>query len=218
MEIQKRIISELKNPKFLDLGFLYSDEALKDALVLLRDLLAQERQSFAVLLRTPKEEITFDTFEDEGLLDYYWSLLNHLKSVDDSPKIRKIIETFRPELQEFSHEVSYSKPYYEMLVYCFHHTDLDKEQKRSLSLRIERFESRGIHLAEKEQTDLKDLNQELSKLAETFSNNILDDEAEFEYVIEDVESIKELPADILSQAKGAYQSKYPDTKKDAYLF
>eukprot|EP00493_Phyllostaurus_siculus_P013299 UN13496 len=47
------------------------------------------------------KKFTFDSFEDEGLLDYYWSLLNHYQNVNNNDQMRKIIEDFRPELQDF---------------------------------------------------------------------------------------------------------------------
>jgi Zn-dependent oligopeptidase len=92
-------------------------------------------------------------------LDYYWSLLNHLENVDSNEKVRKIIETFRPKLQDFSNEVAYNKKYFEKLVYVdtminkrlnqkisddeknFQNSDLE-EQKRIMYLRIKAYKDR----------------------------------------------------------------------------
>jgi len=45
-EIIQKIRSELKNPHFPNLKFLYSEEVLSVALELLRELLAEERRDF----------------------------------------------------------------------------------------------------------------------------------------------------------------------------
>jgi Zn-dependent oligopeptidase len=41
----------------------------------------------------------------------------------------------------------------------------------------------------------------LSKLSEKFENNIIDDQGQFEYLIEDFEIIKDLPVDVLKNTK-----------------
>lgn len=62
-------------------------------------------------------------------------------------------------------------------------------------------------MPEEEKNKLKELNKIGAELSNTFSNNIVDDEATFEYLIEDFEIIKELPEDVLSQAKAAAEQK-----------
>ncbi|MGB2110964.1 MAG: hypothetical protein ACPHY8_03645 [Patescibacteria group bacterium] len=95
------IIQELKKSEFPDLAFLFSSDALEFAAEILKELLEIDKKEFEELLAKPNEEITFDSFEDEGLLDYYWSLLNHYQNVNNNDQMRKIIEDFRPELQDF---------------------------------------------------------------------------------------------------------------------
>lgn len=220
INLKQKIISELNKDSFPDLALIYSSESLDLSLEILRELLWEEKQKFRELLKTKKEDINFDLFEDEGILDHYWSLLNHYSSVESWDKIRKIIEEFRPELQDFSHEVSYSKKYFEMLLFCQDNSKLDDDQKRSLYLRIKAFKDRGIDLEKEDQDKLKKINKRLSKLSHNFTNNVIDDEWSFEFIIDDFESIKDLPKDVLESAKNLYKEKYKnkDSKKDAWLF
>ena len=208
------IIQELKKSEFPDLAFLFSSDALEFAAEILKELLEIDKKEFEELLAKPNEEITFDSFEDEGLLDYYWSLLNHYQNVNNNDQMRKIIEDFRPELQDFWNYVTYNKNYYEKTKYCFENCDLNADQKRALEIRLKWFKDSGIDLPEEEKNKLKELNKIWAKLSNDFSNNIVDDEATFEYIIENFEVIKDLPEDILNNAKKAAEEK----NKPGYLF
>ncbi len=212
--MKDKIIQELKKSEFPDLAFLFSQWALEIAPEILKELLEIDKKEFEELLAKPNEEITFESFEDEGLLDYYWSLLNHYQNVNNNDQMRKIIEDFRPELQDFWNYVTYNKNYYEKTKYCFENCDLNADQERALEIRLKGFKDSGIDLPEEEKNKLKELNKIWAKLSNDFSNNIVDDEATFEYIIEDFEVIKDLPEDILNNAKKAAA----DKNKSGYLF
>ena len=212
--MKDKIIQELKKSEFPDLAFLFSQWALEVAPEILKELLEIDKKEFEELLAKPNEEITFESFEDEGLLDYYWSLLNHYQNVNNNDQMRKIIEDFRPELQDFWNYVTYNKNYYEKTKYCFENCDLNADQKRALEIRLKWFKDSGIDLPEEEKNKLKELNKIWAKLSNDFSNNIVDDEATFEYIIENFEVIKDLPEDILNNAKKAAEEK----NKSGYLF
>jgi len=99
-------------------------------------LLQQEKTEFEDFINISNDKITFDSFDDEGLLDYYWSLLNHYQNVNNTDSMRKIIDEFRPTLQDFGNYVAFNKNLYEKTVYCHENCDLDQDQKRALELRI----------------------------------------------------------------------------------
>jgi hypothetical protein len=99
--LKEKVLNELNNVGFPDLKFLYSEQVLDISLEVLEELLEIDKKNFEDLLETPKTKLIFDSFEDDSLLDYFWSLLNHLKSVNSSNKIRNIIEIFRPKIEKF---------------------------------------------------------------------------------------------------------------------
>jgi len=142
MNLKERIINELKNKNFPDLKFLFSSEVLEIATEILESELENEKVKFEDFLKLENYSLTFDSFEDESILDYFWSLLNHLENVETSDKLRDIIENFRPKLQDFSNEVAYSKPYFEKLEYVNNNVSLDSEQKRIMDLRIKSYKDR----------------------------------------------------------------------------
>lgn len=212
MTIKEKVIKELDKKEFPDLKLLFSEDVLDISLEILKDFLEEERKMFSDFLLKDNSEINFDSFEEDTNLDYFWSLLNHLDNVDSSEKTRNIIEEFRPLLQDFSNEVAYSKEYFEKLVYVFENTNLNNEEKRILEKRIKAFKDRWIDLEKEKQDRLKFLNKELSNLSDKFSNNIVDEEKDYEYLITDFEIIKNLPSDVLEIAKKAWE------EKGGYLF
>lgn len=214
IKISKQIMNQLRKDGFPDLELLYSEESLAIAPMILNKLLQQEKTEFEDFIQMSNEKITFESFDDEGLLDYYWSLLNHYQNVNNDDVMRKIIDDFRPTLQDFGNYVAYNENLYEKTLYCYENCDLNKDQKRALELRIKDFQDRGINLSEEEKNKLKELNKIWSELSNNFSNNILDDEATFEYLIEDFEVIKDLPEDVLNKAKKTAEEK----EKTGYLF
>lgn len=214
VKISKQIVNQLRKDWFPDLGLLYWEEALALAPRILESLLQQEKTEFEDFIKMSNEKIRFESFDDEGLLGYYWSLLNHYQNVNNDDTMRKIIDDFRPTLQDFWNYVAYNQNLYEKTVYCYENCELNNDQKRALELRIKDFKDRGINLSEEEKNTLKELNKVWSELSNNFSNNIVDDEATFEYIIEDSEVIKDLPEDVLKKSKNAAEAK----EKKWYLF
>ena len=208
MNLKERVINELKNKNFPDLKFLFSSEVLDLALQIFEEELEKEKIKFDDFLNKENISLTFDSFEDDSVLDYFWSLLNHFESVESSDELRNIIETFRPKLQDFSNEVAYNKAYFEKLKYVNNNVSLDLEQKRIMDLRIKSYKDRWIDLPLEKQDEIKKINKKLWVLSDKFTNNIVDDEKTFEYLITDFELIKDLPKEVLEVAKDAWKDKW----------
>lgn len=212
MDLKEKVLFELEKNEFPDLSFLFSKEVLDIALDILEQELETEKQKFKKLLAIENKDLNFESFEEESKLDYFWSLLNHLDSVDWSDKSRKIIEDFRPKLQDFWNEVAYNKDLFEKYIYIQENCDLDEEQKRIMYLRIKSFKDRGIDLPLEKQEKLKSFNKKLSKLSDNFTNNIVDDKKQFTYTITNFEIIKDLPKEVLELALSNFQEKEKDKK------
>ena len=210
--MKEQIIEKLREKTFPDLKFFLQDEVLDNVLAVLEELLVEEKKDFEDFLKIENKDIKFDDleWEDDDNLNLLWSILNHFESVESNEKIRKIIEDFMPKLQDFWNEVTYSKPYFEKIVYMRENLKLDKEQKKILDDTIRAYKVRWINLSEEKQAELKEINKELWKLSEKFDNNLVDAEKEFEYVIKDFEVIKELPKEVLDATKKAYVEKFSE--------
>ena len=208
MSLKEKIIKELEKKWFPDLEFLFSDEVLKIVPDLLLELLKKEEEEFEKLLEEKIENITFDKLrEGDEKLDYLFSLIWHLDSVNKSDVTEKIIEDFEPKLVEFWNKQAYSEKLYKMYLYVRDNEKLDKEQKRIIDKTIKSFERNWIALEKEKQEQLKEINKSLSKLSNDFSNNIVKDEAEYELGITDKESVKDLPKDVLDWARKLAEEK-----------
>lgn len=214
MKLKQKIINELNKNTFPNLKFLFSEEVLDISLELLNEFLEEDKKKFKELLKIENKDLVFESFENESKLDYFWSLLNHYQNIENTIKIRKIIEEFRPKLQDFWNEVSYSKELFKKYKYINENLDLDSDQKRIMFLRLKAFRDRWINLSKEKQDKLKNLNKKLSKLSESFLNNIVDSEGEFEYLIDDFKKIKDLPKEVLEITR----KKAEENWKKWYLF
>lgn len=214
MILKQQIIQALKNPDFPDLKFLYQKDSLEIAQELLEQLLKQEKDDFSEKLKINDNEIHFELFREFSLLDYYFSLLEHYQGVNNDEQIREIIENFEPKYIDFGNEIAYSKRYYEMLKYCYQNDNLNWEQQRILEKSIQAYEVRGIDLETEKQDELKTISKQLSELSQKFSNNVLDSQKLFEYIIEDDSILSEMPEDDINAAKSRGEEK----GKEGYLF
>ncbi len=210
-KIKQKIISELNRNNFPNLEFLFSEEVLDNALDLLRELLETEKEKFEKTLKTPNEKLSFEQIfynpEDDDNLGYFWSLLNHLSWVNDSEKIRNIIDAFEQEYQEFADYVWFSKDYYHKIIYIREKENLDEEQTRIVSETIKWFKLKWINLSEKKQNQIKEINLKLADITNKFNKNCLDSQAEYEFIINDFGIIKDIPEDVLKLAKKLAEEK-----------
>ena len=201
LQIKNKIREELNKQWIPNLEFLFSDQVLEVAEELILELLEEEKAAFDFKLTTPDENITFELFDDESILDYFTSYLYHLKWVFSTDKIRDIIENIEPKLVEFGNSISYNKRYFEMLQICLDKCELDWDQTKIIKDGIKAYKVRWIDLDSKNQDRLKEISQKLSKLSTDFSNNVLDSENEFSYTTRDFEIIKDLPKEVLERVK-----------------
>lgn len=222
MTLKQQILEILSNSDFPDLKLLYSKEALEMAPEILEELLQEEKTNFENKLIIPDSEISFETFDDSSLLDYYFGLLEHYQSVHGDDVIRKIIEDFEPKYIDFGNQAAYSRRYYEMLQFCLENCKLDTEQMRIIEDGVEHFEVRGIALNTEKQEELKSISKKLSEIQQKFSNNVLDSKKEFEYLIADETILADLPKDdilvAIKRAKTAGKEWYLfDSSQGSYM-
>lgn len=213
-ELKQKIITELNKDNIPDFDFLFSSEVLDISKELLEELLEDEKKDFYWKLEIKNEDITFETFEEFSVLDFFYSALNHLLNIKSDDKIRNLIEEFEPKLVDFWNEVAYSKRFFEMIVYCRENWRLNNEQERILDEDIKTYKVRWIDLEKEKQEELKKINKRLRELSQKMWNNTLDSENEFSYFLDDDKFLLDLPKDVLETAK---QNANKENKK-WYLF
>ena len=110
------LLNELKKESFPDFSIFLQEKSLKIIPDLLEELLQERKNKIKLFLKKKNSEIQFDDLIDKSLLSYLRKILNHLDNVENNSKLRNIVSNFRPKMEDFYNELSYSKKYYEKIL------------------------------------------------------------------------------------------------------
>lgn len=144
-------------------------------------LLTSNRQKIASLLAQsgpytwenlmqPLEEIS-----DE--LNKIWSPISHLHAVMESDELRKAYNATLPMLTEYHTELSQNEKLFNAISALANSTafpQLEPAQRKIIENDIRDFKLAGVHLPPDKKAEIAALQQELSQLTTTFSENLLD--------------------------------------------
>ncbi len=148
-------------------------------------------------------------------IERHFSVLSHLNSVANSDDTRQIYEALLPKLSTFYSNVGQS-----VVLYGLYQTVLDDfdsldfahrtdEQRRAITLALQSFELSGVALDDDKKQQFADINQQLSQLSSTFSNNVLDATQDFAYPLhpDELSGLKPSGLALLKQAGEQYKQK-----------
>ena len=135
------LLNELKKESFPDFSIFLQEKSLKVIPDLLEELLQERKNKIKLFLKKKNSEIQFDDLIDKSLLSYLRKILNHLDNVENNSKLRNIVSNFRPKMEDFYNELSYSKKYYEKILRIQKNLTLNDDQKRILELRIKDYKN-----------------------------------------------------------------------------
>ena len=215
--IQNKILAELDKKWLPDFSFIYSTGALDSMPSVLLRLLDERKKQFHELINTSPDTINFDIIENYNQGDkfsYLFWLVSHYDNVHSNEQTRYIIELFQDKYTEFNNEISFSRELYSLYKTAQKDTTLNSEQLRVVNKAIQSFELAWVNQGKAKIARLKQINQELAKLQFQFWKNLVDEQKEYTYYIDSIDTLKEMPADILEQAH-----EYAKTQnKDGYLF
>lgn len=180
-------------------------ENLKDSKNILEIKLEESKVKIEELLEI--EEKTYENFVKpyqevgESLNDFITPIF-HIDSVKNSELTQKVHEECLPLISMYETELSQNEHIYRSIkdIQSKSYTSLNDIQNKVLENEIKDFELSGCHLNEKKKEKLKELNLELSKLSQSFSQNLLNATNAFEMVVDSFEDVKELPASDLELA------------------
>ncbi len=169
-------------------------EALKEKSI---QQIEKNRKKIKKLLKeSDKNFISFflPLIELDEKLSFYTQPIFHLNGVKNSKKTQKIVKELLPILSEYSTEISQNEELYLALklVYEAEAEKLTKEQKTALTLEIKSFELEGVGLDDAKKKRIGEINEELSRYENEFSQNVLDDTNAFEMIV-DEEAVSEMP-------------------------
>ncbi|XP_039036513.1 probable cytosolic oligopeptidase A [Hibiscus syriacus] len=139
-----------------------------------------------------------------------WGMVNHLKAVKDTAELRAAIEEVQPEKVKFQLRLGQSKPIYNAFKAIKESPDwqsLSEARKRIVDAQIKEAVLNGVSLEDDEREKFNNIEQELERLSQKFSENVLDATKKFEKLITDKKEIDGLPATALGLAAQSAASK-----------
>ena len=160
-----------------------SPELVKVAMLKGMEVSLEDIDKIANNLDSPTFENTIEEMERSGkLLNDVYSYYGILSSNMSSPEFRKIQSELAPKLSEYSSLISQNEKLFKRVSAIYEDSKtnpLENDQQRVLDLRFKSFAMNGAALDRNKKKRYAEINLELSKLYNDFSNNVLHDEENY---------------------------------------
>ena len=160
-----------------------SPELVKVAMLKGMEVSLEDIDKIANNLDSPTFENTIEEMERSGkLLNDVYSYYGILSSNMSSPEFRKIQSELAPKLSEYSSLISQNEKLFKRVSAIYEDSKtnpLENDQQRVLDLRFKSFVMNGAALDRNKKKRYAEINLELSKLYNDFSNNVLNDEENY---------------------------------------
>ncbi|MCK5834175.1 MAG: M3 family metallopeptidase, partial [Lentisphaeria bacterium] len=135
-----------------------------------------------------------------------WGPINHLMSVKNSDELRKAYESVLEKVVNCGLELSQSKEIYDALIALQATAGLDAIQQRAIELRVKGMVLSGISLEGDAKKRFNEIEGNLSKLTNNYSNNVLDAIKAFELIVTDKADTAGYPQTLLVLASQSYKT------------
>jgi oligopeptidase A len=183
----------------------------------IRDLLADAQASIDRLaaLEDPRDyESTLGALDrDTERLDYAMSVVRHLEAVATTPEMRAAHNAVDPLVSEFHSRIPLNEGLWRMLRAYAATPDaarLEGARKRYLERTLDYFRLHGAELDPAGKQRLAEIDVELSRLTNKFSENVIDATAAFDMVITDERKLAGLPPSAVAAARASAAAKGVD--------
>ena len=166
-----------------------SPELVKEAMLKGMEMSLEDVDKIANNLDAPTFKNTIEEMERSGkFLDDVYPYYGILSSNISSPEFRKIQRELAPKLSEYSSLISQNEKLFKRVstIYEASKTNpLENDQQRVLGLMYKSFAMNGAALDKDKKKRHAEINIELSKLYNDFSNNVLHDEENYVTYLEE---------------------------------
>lgn len=184
----------------------------------LKKILKKNREDLSCLL-TEETSVNWGLMEQladlNDCLKDFWSPINHLHAVKQTPELRKNYNKCLPLLSAYSTEHSQNKKLYQAIKSLANSNyDFDYAQEKCLHNELRDFHLSGVDLARKEKKRYRDIQAQLSQLSNKFEENLLDATANWSKLITNKDELQGLPDYVITSAKKAAH----DKDLNGYLF
>ncbi|MFA8300846.1 MAG: M3 family metallopeptidase [Hyphomicrobiales bacterium] len=170
----------------------------------------EEEKAYIQNIIDNTEEPTFENvvaaleYGGETLEKAFYVFMNLLHSCAND-NMEKIAQKAVPMVMAFSDEISLNPDLFKKIKYIYDQKDqlnLDPDQLKLLKDTYKSYIRKGASLNQEEKEELKNINQELSKLKLNFSNNSRKASNDWKLIIDKAEDLSGLPDNIIANAKG----------------
>jgi oligopeptidase A len=167
----------------------------------IRAALEKAQANLDALIDQDRGKMNFDTVvlgldETTRELNEAWGLVTHLDSLCNSPALREAHNKMLPEVSAFFAKIPLNEHLWDLLV-TYSKTEEAKKltpvRKRALDESMEGFIQAGADLPPEKKKRVEEIESELSKLTQKYSENVLDSTNKWELIIDDVNRLKGLP-------------------------
>lgn len=153
---------------------------------------------------SPDFENTVVAFDRAGeLLSQISPVFGGLRGAETTPELQEAAQEIIPLLTSHYNEIRFNQDLFERIQYVYENKDsyeLDLEQMRLVEKIYEDFARNGAALPEDERKKLKKINEKISTITLTLSENLLEENNDFILIIDNEEDLKGLPADVREAA------------------
>jgi len=175
----------------------------------IRAALEKAQANLDALIDQDRGKMNFDTVvlgldETTRELNEAWGLVTHLDSLCNSPALREAHNKMLAEVSAFFAKIPLNEHLWDLLV-TYSKTEEAKKltpvSKRALDESMEGFIQAGADLPPEKKKRVEEIESELSKITQKYSENVLDSTNKWELVIDDVDRLKGLPPSAIEAAR-----------------
>jgi oligopeptidase A len=175
----------------------------------IRAALEKAQANLDALIDQDRGKMNFDTVvlgldETTRELNEAWGLVTHLDSLCNSPALREAHNKMLAEVSAFFAKIPLNEHLWDLLV-TYSKTEEAKKltpvSKRALDESMEGFIQAGADLPPEKKKRVEEIESELSKITQKYSENVLDSTNKWELVIDDVERLRGLPHSAIEAAR-----------------
>ena len=177
----------------------------------LTKILTKNRSALSCLLIkiTPLDWSLIEYLDDlNDRIQRFWSPVNHLHAVKQTPELREAYNKCLPLLSAYSSEFSQNNSLYQAIKILANSDYLfDYAQEKYLHNELREFHLGGVDLPEREQKRYRDIQAQLSQLSNQFEVNLLDATVDWSKLINEKTELHGLPDYIIASAEKSAQDK-----------
>ncbi|MES2998549.1 MAG: M3 family metallopeptidase [Pseudomonadota bacterium] len=138
----------------------------------------------------------------------FWSPINHLHAVKQTPELRAVYNKCLPMLSAYSTELAQNNSLYQAIkVLANSDYHFDYAQEKCLHNELRDFHLGGVDLPEEKQKRYRNIQLQLAQLSNQFEENLLDATADWSKLISDKTKLLGLPDYVIASTEKAAQDK-----------